>query len=182
MPGDVQFLWELGASLPSGGKHVEIGSWMGLSSIVFANSLLAHLNLDARITCIDTWQGSVEHQSVPEVQDGSLFDIFLRNVRDAHVRHFIQPLRGSSPNMAAHFEDESVDSIFVDGDHSYEGCHRDLLAWLPKLKTGGRVTGHDAVPDGGVRRAIEQVASDHGLRLEVQPPPAGHYVWELHRV
>ena len=145
-----------------------------------ANSLLAQMNLDARITCVDTWQGSAEHQEVPEVQDRSLFDVFLKNLGDAHVQHFIEPLRGPSANVAAHFDDQSIDSLFVDADHSYEGCLRDLQAWLPKVRPGGRVTGHEGVPGEGVHQAIEQVAAERGYRLEVHAPPAGHYTWEFH--
>lgn len=178
LPGDVEFLWDLGASLPSGGRHVEIGSWMGLSSIVLANALLAHLNFDARIHCIDTWEGSREHQGMPEVEHGALFDTFLANVRRARVQHFIRPLRGDSARMAANFDDASLDSIFIDGDHSYAGCRRDLEAWLPKLKPGGRIAGHDAVPGEGVQQAVVEIANARGLRLEILPPPKGHYVWE----
>lgn len=179
MPGDVQFLWDLGTSLPPGGRHVEIGSWMGLSSIVFANALLSQLNFDARIHCIDTWNGSAEHQGMAEVEHGALFDTFLANVRRANVQHFVRPLRGDSVRMAANFAAGSVDSIFVDGDHSYDGCRRDLEAWLPKLKPGGRIAGHDAVPGEGVQQAVQEVARAHGLRVELLSPPQCHYIWEF---
>lgn len=182
MPGDVQFLWEMAASLPPGGRHVEIGSWMGLSSIVFANALIAHLNFDARIVCVDTWQGSAEHQGMAEVQDGALFDTFLQNLRRAKVQHFVQPLRGDSVRMAAHIADGSLDGIFVDGDHSYAGCRRDIEAWLPKLRRGGRIAGHDAVPGEGVEQAVREIAAARGLRVEIHPPPQGHYVWEYRGV
>ncbi|MBP8300313.1 MAG: class I SAM-dependent methyltransferase [Planctomycetes bacterium] len=182
LPGDIQFLWNMAATLPTGGRHVEIGSWMGLSTILFANSLIAHLNFDARIHCIDTWQGSQEHQGMAEVENGALFDTFLANVRRANVQHFVRPLRGDSKRMAANFDDHSLDSIFVDGDHSYAGCRADLEAWLPKLKRGGRIAGHDAVPGEGVDQAVREFAKAHGLQLEILPPPQGHYVWEYHGV
>lgn len=182
LPGDIQFLWNMAATLPTGGRHVEIGSWMGLSTILFANGLIAHLNFDARIHCIDTWQGSQEHQGMQEVENGTLFDTFLANVRRANVQHFVRPLRGDSKRMAANFDDHSLDSIFVDGDHTYAGCRADLEAWLPKLKRGGRIAGHDAVPGEGVEKAVREFAKAHGLQLEILPPPQGHYIWEYHGV
>lgn len=44
-PGDVAYLFYLAAALPQGGSYVEVGSWMGLSGIVFANGLIAGHNL-----------------------------------------------------------------------------------------------------------------------------------------
>jgi len=178
MPGDVQHLWDLGTALPRGATHVEIGSWMGLSSIVIANALIANLNFDARIHCIDTWQGSPEHRTEAEIQAGTLFETFLQNVHDAKVDHFIRPVRGDSASLAADYADGSIDSIFIDGDHSYEGCRRDIVAWLPKLKRGGRIGGHDAVPGEGVQQAVEEIAQRHGLRVDYLTPPRAHFVWE----
>ena len=53
-PGDVAFLFNLAAELPSGGCYLEVGSWLGLSSITFANGLIANLNFQASIFCVDT--------------------------------------------------------------------------------------------------------------------------------
>lgn len=181
MPGDVQFLRAFAAALPRAGVHVELGSWMGLSSILTACSLLENLNFDARIYCIDTWEGSPEHQDLAEVRAGRLFETFLANIRSAQVQHFITPLRGRSTQLAAHFADESVDSVFVDADHSYAGCRADIEAWLPKLKPSGRMAGHDAVPGEGVHRAVYEVAAAHGFGVTLLAPPKGHYVWQFVR-
>src|SRR5262245_60486991 len=72
VPGDIAFLFNLAADLPEGGCYLEVGSWMGLSAIVFANGLLANLNLGATVFCVDTWRGSVEHQGLREVREDRL--------------------------------------------------------------------------------------------------------------
>ena len=57
---------------------------------------------------------------------------------------------------AAHLiEDESLDFIFIDADHSEEGAASDIVAWLPKLKTGGMMAGHD-YNWTGVKRAVDR--------------------------
>jgi hypothetical protein len=38
----------------------------------------------------------------------------------------------------------SVDLVFIDGDHSREGCERDWAAWSGFVAPGGRVVFHDA--------------------------------------
>jgi hypothetical protein len=52
-------------------------------------------------------------------------------------------IRKPSIEAAADFKDESMDFIFVDGDHSYEGTLADCIAYYPKLKKGGFFCGHD---------------------------------------
>jgi len=41
------------------------------------------------------------------------------------------------------FVDDSLDFVYIDGDHSYNGCKTDLNVWTPKVKIGGIVSGHD---------------------------------------
>lgn len=36
-----------------------------------------------------------------------------------------------------------ADLVFIDGDHSYEGCKGDIEAWLPNIKPGGLIAIHD---------------------------------------
>jgi len=56
-------------------------------------------------------------------------------------------------------EDGSLDFCFVDADHSYLGCKNDILAWLPKIKKGGFISGHDFdhVDQGEVKKAVSEI-------------------------
>lgn len=178
VPGDVEFLLGLGRQLPPKGRYLEIGSWMGLSSIIVANGLIAAANYHAEIICVDTWKGSVEHQLLSGVKDGSLYGTFLRNIADAQVDQFIQPVRGESLSVAKGWT-EPLDLVFIDGDHSLEGCYSDIVHWMPHLKKGGRMLGHDAVPGGPVERAVLQYCRENELKMRVYPFPQTHYIWEL---
>jgi predicted O-methyltransferase YrrM len=37
-----------------------------------------------------------------------------------------------------------VDLLFIDGDHSYEGCREDWEVWHPQIRPGGMIAFHDA--------------------------------------
>jgi len=50
---------------------------------------------------------------------------------------------GKSDFIATHFEDESIDVIFIDGSHTYEGVSLDIRSWWSKLKYGGKMAFHD---------------------------------------
>lgn len=41
------------------------------------------------------------------------------------------------------FEDGSLDFVFIDADHSTESVSADIKVWLPKIRQGGFITGHD---------------------------------------
>jgi predicted O-methyltransferase YrrM len=45
------------------------------------------------------------------------------------------------------------DLVFVDGDHSTEGCAADLAAFYPRLTPGGHILLHDSYPGTGVQGA-----------------------------
>jgi len=63
------------------------------------------------------------------------------------------------------YEDESLDFVFVDAQHTYDDTVQILRAFVPKLRRGGVLAGHDysdAFP--GVRRAVRDVL---GEKIEV---------------
>jgi predicted O-methyltransferase YrrM len=180
VPGDVPYLFNLAATLPKGGHYLEVGSWLGLSSIVFANGLIASLNFRATIFCVDTWCGSLEHQSLPEVQRGELFARFAHNIREAQVECLIQPVRGPSTEVARAWTGPELDLIFIDGDHAAEACYQDIRHWHARLRKGGRLLGHDATRGGTVEQALRRYCAETGLRASVCPMPYSHYIWELH--
>lgn len=179
-PGDISFLFNLATELPPSGRYLEVGSWQGLSSIIVANGLIANLNFQARIFCVDTWRGSPEHQDLPEVQEDRLYALFLENTRNAQVDSFIEPVRGESHQVAEQWTGPSLDTIFIDGDHSAEGCYRDIRAWHAKLNPGGRLLGHDAVPGGEVEKAVLRYCEETGRKARVHPLPVAHYIWEVY--
>lgn len=51
--------------------------------------------------------------------------------------------KGDSVEVAKTYTEGKIDVLFIDGDHSYEGCKRDIDAWVPHLKENGVVLFHD---------------------------------------
>jgi hypothetical protein len=66
--------------------------------------------------------------------------------------------RMDSLAAAAKFADRSLDFVYIDGDHSLDGCRRDIEAWAPKIRHGGVLAGHDYFdnPPFMVRSAVNQ--------------------------
>jgi hypothetical protein len=179
--GDVSFLFNLAAELPVAGRYLEVGSWLGLSSIIVANGLLANLNFQAKIYCVDTWRGSAEHQSLPEIQQDLLYPQFLQNIAESQLGTFIEPIRGASRDVALGWQGPLLDIIFIDGDHSLDGCYQDLWNWSRLLKPNGRLLGHDATPGSDVEQALQRFCQQTGTAVTIYPLPETHYIWEIRR-
>lgn len=181
---ELSFIASMAHKLPRGGKYLEIGSFMGLSAIVATTTLLRTGNTEAKVYCVDTWGGSVEHKDLDVIKDDNLFKTFKDNIARLKYEPWITACRGRSVDVVAQFEDKSLDLIFVDGDHTYEGCYADLEAWYPKLKEGGRFMGHDAIPfenpSCGVLRAVDDFAAKYKLKYKISPPPEAHFIWEIY--
>lgn len=86
----------------------------------------------------------------------------------ADRRHIV---RAESLYAVQQIEDGALDFVFIDADHSYEGCADDIAAWMPKVKPGGLLCGHDYGNDGypgfGVTRAVDEAAERYGWSVEM---------------
>ena len=123
---------------PSGSKFVEIGSWKGKSS-AFMCVEIANSGKQIDFFCIDTFEGSVEHQNNPELP--YLYNIFKNNMKP--LEGYYEDMRMPSMEAVQKFENESLDFVFIDGSHEYEDIKDDIISWLPKVKRGGVLAGHD---------------------------------------
>lgn len=64
------------------------------------------------------------------------------------------------------FGPESVDMLFIDADHSYEGVKRDFETWFDKIKKGGYFAFHDCVDSFPVYQYKINVL-DHDRRITI---------------
>src|SRR2546423_1667256 len=106
------------ALIPASPVILEIGSYLGASACVMANAL----NGRGEVHCVDTWSNLA-------MSEGSRDTFAEFKANTAKFSALIKPVRAASRDAAAHFGKE-IDLLFIDGDHSFEGCRDDLLAWL----------------------------------------------------
>ena len=155
-----------------GAVFVEIGAWKGKSTAYMAVEII---NSDKNIEfhTVDTFEGSDEpvHHADPVVREGRLEEVFRENI--APVAEHVIVHVGDSSDYAAAFADESVDFIFVDGAHTYEGVSKDLEAWWPKLKMGKRIAGDDWRWKS-VHTAVEDF---FGPDADIEITPNGKHWW-----
>lgn len=141
--------------IPPNSRGAEIGVWMGNSSQRFLDCGIAHIYLVDAYSVEpykDNSEASFEeyiakYSKVTGEFTEAGFTRFYDNVHKSVVERFKGDSRVSVCRMTSDqwFEknDETLDWIYVDGDHSYEGCLRDLNNALSKVKKGGMILGDD---------------------------------------
>lgn len=72
-----------------------------------------------------------------------------------------------------------VDLLFVDGDHSYEGCTKDLKNWFSKVVKGGHILLHDCYHGNEVLDSVLDFARDYPVKF-VNSPYIGREHWFVH--
>lgn len=120
---------------------VEVGSWEGFSAMAIGAAIG---KLGGHLYCIDHWKGSVGTELLEEAKAKDIYKIFESNIKALGLWEYVTPMVMDSLTASKEFEDGSVDFLFLDGDHRYEPFKEDLKAWLPKMKEGGLICGHDA--------------------------------------
>jgi predicted O-methyltransferase YrrM len=106
---------------------VEIGTFMGVTAAVIAKVL----SPDGFLYCVD-----------PYDQGESIMKIAHRHIERANVSSKVKWIRTFSQDAKPHLP-KTVDFMFVDGDHSYEGLKRDWAIVQDLLGPGGIVCFHD---------------------------------------
>jgi hypothetical protein len=159
-----------GASEPRG---AEIGVFAGeMSAALLRNKENLHL------TMVDSWEGDGKaytgdsgdfHAGLTQDTQDQYFQTAANRTAFAMGRRTI--FRGRSTQAAQFAPDASYDFVFIDADHSYQGCKADIEAWARKVKPGGWLAGHDyengEYPKFGVTQAVNEYVAATGLSLEL---------------
>lgn len=69
----------------------------------------------------------------------------------------VECILGKSHNIAEKFGDGYFDFVYIDAAHGYNDVSDDITMWLPKVKSGGYISGHDfGTKDEGVAQAVKE--------------------------
>lgn len=140
--GFIEMLSELSSllseNLLNGSNMIEIGSYMGESTKLFGCTKLFN-----KIYSIDPHTGQEKFNEIANITWGEVIKEYQLNTK---LFNNIEHIKDFSYNVVDKFEDNSIDFIYVDGAHDYESVKRDLKLYLPKLKNGGIIGGHDYNP------------------------------------
>jgi len=140
--------------VPMNGIVVELGCWKG-RSICSVAEVIRERNLN--VILVDTFKGTqtIEEKSYfKEAETEDIRQLLNDNLYAFGIRDYATVLEDTTNNVVERI-DGLIDFVFIDADHSYEAVKTDITNWLPKVKSGGMIAGHDfGRPE--VKRAISE--------------------------
>ena len=151
-PWEVEYLFQVSRMCRTG--IVEIGRFNGGSTLV-----LALANPDIAITSVD----------IAPQDDEKLKNVFAKfSVNNVNL------IVGDSQNQK--YNVGQYDMLFVDGDHSYQGCLNDLNNWWDELAPGGHVICHDCYFFNEVQDAVVDFTRSRDVKWILSPYiPRSHW-------
>ena len=151
-----------------------IGVEVGVQEGCFSEIILSKSKLK-RLYSVDPWLEfkSLEYKDIAnvsqELQDYRYIKTIMRlnkfGIRSVCLRMF-------SKEASKLFKEQSLDFVYIDANHSYEGCLEDIKFWWSKVKKGGVLAGHDylnATNKYGlfrVKKAVNDFARKNNLTVQ----------------
>jgi predicted O-methyltransferase YrrM len=131
---------------------IEIGSFVGESTVMFAQSF-------KEVTAIDPFMEGYD------AADTTSYEFDFNNVYDTYKGRTnpytnIKTIVDTSDNAVKELDSKTYDFIYIDGIHTYEQVKKDIENYLPLVKKGGVIGGHDYVNSGhlvGVYQAVNEM-------------------------
>ena len=154
------------------GNVTEIGVFRG----DFSNKILELCPEVERLTLVDIWP---DYQTGSGDENGNnmvnykgienykyVVAIFCKNER-------VRIMKDSSDDYFKFTRDDVLDAVYIDGDHSYEGCLKDLEGSRRVVKPDGWILGHDYKTnhkckenwDFGVKKAVDEFCEKYNLEI-----------------
>ena len=135
-------------------KILEIGSFEGMSTRWFIDKFVTHK--DSVLHCIDTWEGSLEHENWGMDFSGT-YEMFIENLKDHIESGKCIPHRGQSKDVLVQLlsEGQKFDFIYVDGSHLAPDVMIDGMLSYLLLNSGGIIMFDDYVFGLHDRRIVD---------------------------
>ncbi len=119
----------------------KVGAEIGTEQGKYAEQLCQR-NPEVHLYCVDAWQcysGYREHVSQDKLNQ------FVITTENRLLQYNVDLIRKFSIDAACDFENKSLDFVYIDANHSYQNVVNDICSWLPKVRKGGILSGHDFV-------------------------------------
>lgn len=155
---------------------------LGVEEGVNFNQMILHKPRMA--VAIDAWinDGVASHNDSTFTQEllNKQYENFKHQMED---KPFVKIIRDYTSNASRHFSDDTFDFVYIDADHSYEGCLGDITTWYPKVKKGKFLIGDDFreafIPKSGVKFGVIEAVDEFAKRNKIKYYELPGYSWAI---
>lgn len=139
---------------------IEIGSYLGDSTLVFSEHFNSVIAIDPFIEDYDPDDDTCNYAPLSQV-----YDEFIRRTKDNPKIHLMRIKSDEGveilTNAAKKLGSDRInvfDFIYIDGMHTYDQVKKDIVNYLPLVKKGGFIGGHDYADNKEqVVRAVNEI-------------------------
>jgi len=109
----------------------------------YYSEILCQTMPEAQIYSIDPWRFYPVHNNFRrQWRYEPMYRGVVKRLAPYPNSHII---RKPSVEASQDFEDNSLDFVFIDGDHRFQAVTNDIAEWTKKVRIGGIISGHDFV-------------------------------------
>lgn len=145
-------------------KGVEVGVERG----VYAK-LICEQNTQMKLWGVDPYEKyeGYREYSGQEEMDG-IYEAMLEKMKPHIKEGQFEIIRKKSLDALSDFEDESLDFVYIDGNHEFDYPLQDIEGWYPKVRKGGILAGHDYVRvkvwDFTIKDALKKFTEEKNIK------------------
>lgn len=149
---------------------VEIGTYKGIYTETLAKSNLRVYTVDPWLSYSDyPYFSSRPTQTEPNFRNQNEMDSQYEEARRRLEKYpNVTIIRKTSMEALNDFDDNSIDFVYIDGNHTFKYVAEDICGWIKKVKSGGIVAGHDYIyanpKDFHVRHVVDAYVQAHAIQ------------------
>ena len=119
---------------------------------------------DLQLYCIDPWKIYKDYQEV-WIKDQKSMDALFKDIKRKLSKYNCKIIRKTSMEAVKSFKSNSLDFVFIDGNHNYNYVLDDISKWSRVVRAGGIIFGHDYSQDySGVIRAVQEYIKNNNIK------------------
>ena len=162
-----------------------VGAEIGVLYGAFSKQL-CEKNPNLKLYCVDPYLAYYGFLPGPPDQDAQ--DKIFESCKETMAPYNHEFIRKTSIEAAKDFKDESLDFVYIDGNHDLLNVVLDITLWSPKVRKGGIIGGHDYTPcknSSGQIIHVQEGVQAFAKAYEIKPwfifgtfkPGNGSFMW-----
>lgn len=143
----------------------KVGAEIGVKRGRFSEVFCRDMKCLEKYYAIDPWMEywEVNNQKVRNEKANAWYQDACRRL---NKYHFATVVRKTSEEASKYFDDNSLDFVYIDANHSFDYIMQDLILWGRKVRPGGIISGHDyfRFRNAGVVPAVDVYTQQHQVQ------------------
>jgi len=154
--------------MPSNSTCAELGVGRGNFSKLILEIAKPELHY-----CVDLWGPIATNVQGTYFTDQETWDQRFKDIQQEFSAYNVKFVRDMTYHLPNYIDSKTLDWVYVDGDHTYDGCMKDLQAVKNLIKDDGMILGHDyrpawrKRPDWGVVESVNDFVSENNYFLTI---------------